>query len=122
MKVAGEVLVAIVALEHVLFFYLEAVLWTTPRGRGIFGTTAQQAEQSASLAKNQGLYNGFLAAALIWALITTSDEASFEFKIYGLACVVVAGVFGALTVSRRILLVQALPAAVGLVLVLIGGR
>jgi putative membrane protein len=122
MKVAGEVLVAIVALEHVLFFYLEAVLWTTPRGRGIFGTTAEQAEQSASLAKNQGLYNGFLAAALTWALITTSDEASFEFKIYGLACVVVAGVFGALTVSRRILLVQALPAAVGLVLVLIGGR
>ena len=122
MKVAGEVLVAIVALEHVLFFYLEAVLWTTPRGRAIFGTTAEQAEQSASLAKNQGLYNGFLAAALIWALITTSDEASFEFKIYGLACVVVAGVFGALTVSRRILLVQALPAAVGLVLVLIGGR
>jgi putative membrane protein len=122
MKVAGELLVAIVALEHVLFFYLEAVLWTTPRGRGIFGTTAEQAEQSASLAKNQGLYNGFLAAALIWGLITTSDEASFEFKIYGLACVVVAGVFGALTVSRRILLVQALPAAVGLVLVLIGGR
>jgi putative membrane protein len=122
MKVAGEVLVAIVALEHVLFFYLEAVLWTTPRGRGIFGTTAEQAEQSASLAKNQGLYNGLLAAALIWALITTSDEASFEFKIYGLACVVVAGAFGALTVSRRILLVQALPAAVGLVLVLIGGR
>jgi len=122
MKVAGEVLVAVVALEHLLFLYLEAFLWTTPRGRGIFGTTAEQAEQSAALAKNQGLYNGFLAAALAWALITTSDEASFEFKLYGLICVVIAAIVGALTVSRRILVVQGVPAAIGLLLVLLGGR
>jgi len=122
MKVAGEVIVAIVALEHLFFLYLEAFLWTTPRGRAIFGTTAEQAEQSATLAKNQGLYNGFLAAALVWGLITTSDEASFEFKLYGLICVVVAAVVGGLTVSRRILIVQGLPALVGLLLVLLGGR
>ena len=122
MKVAGEVLVALVAIEHLLFLYVEAFLWTAPRGRAIFGTTAEQAEHSAGLAKNQGLYNGFLAAALLWALITTSDEASFEFKLYGLICVVVAAVVGALTSSRRILIVQGAPALVGLVLVLLGGR
>lgn len=122
MKVAGEILVGIVALEHLLFFYLEAVLWTTPRGRAVFNTTHEQAQQSAALAKNQGLYNGFLAAALIWALVASDSGVAFQFKVYGLACVIVAGLFGAATVSRRILLVQALPAAVGLVLVLAGGR
>jgi putative membrane protein len=122
MKLAGEILAALVALEHLNFFYLEAVLWTTPRGRAIFGTTEEQAEQSAALAKNQGLYNGFLAAALVWGLITTNDEASFEFKVFILACVIVAAIVGGLTVSRRILLVQGLPAAVGITLVLLGGR
>jgi putative membrane protein len=122
MKLAGEILVALVALEHLNFFYLEAVLWTTPRGRAIFGTTEEQAEQSAALAKNQGLYNGFLAAALVWGLITTNDEASLEFKVFILACVIVAAIVGGLTVSRRILLVQGLPAAAGITLVLLGGR
>ena len=122
MRVAGEVLVGIIAVQHLLFFYLEAVLWTTPRGRGIFGTTVEQAEQSAALAKNQGLYNGFLAAALGWGLVAANDDVAFQFKFYGLACVIVAGAFGAATVSRRILFVQAVPAAVALVLVLAGGH
>ena len=121
-KVTGEILVGVIAAQHLLFFYLEAVLWTSPRGRAIFGTTPEQAEQSAALAKNQGLYNGFLAAALIWGLVATNDQVAFQFKVYGLACVIVAGLFGAATVSRRILVVQAVPAAVALVVVLVGGR
>jgi putative membrane protein len=121
-KIAGEVAVGIVAALHVYFLYLEMVLWTTPRGRAIFGTTEEQATQSAALAKNQGLYNGFLAAALVWGLSTRNDEAAFEFKLYGLICVLVAAIFGALTVSRRILIVQGGPALIGLVLVLVGGR
>ena len=122
MRIAGEIVVGIVALLHLNFLYLEMVLWTKPQGRSIFGTTEEQAEQSAALAKNQGLYNGFLAAALVWGLVATNDEVAFEFKVFGLACVIVAAVFGAATVSRRILLVQGLPAMVGMVLVLIGGR
>jgi putative membrane protein len=122
MRIAGEVVVAVVALLHLNFLYLEMVLWTTPRGRAIFGTTEEQAEQSAALAKNQGLYNGFLAAALVWGLVATNDEVAFEFKVFGLACVIVAAVFGAATVSRRILFVQGLPAVIGMVLVLLGGR
>jgi putative membrane protein len=122
MRVAGEVVVGIVAALHLYFLYLEMVLWTTPRGRAIFGTTEEQAEQSAALAKNQGLYNGFLAAALIWGIVARNDEAAFQFKVYGLACVIAAAVVGALTVSRRILVVQGVPALVGLVLVLAGGR
>ena len=121
-RIVGDVLVGIVAVQHLLFFYLEAVLWTTPRGRAVFGTTPEQAEQSAALAKNQGLYNGFLAAALIWGLIASDHEVAFEFKVYGVACVIVAGLFGAATVSRRILFVQAVPAVIALAVVLAGGR
>jgi putative membrane protein len=124
MRIAGEIVVGFVALLHVNFLYLEMVLWTKPQGRAIFGTTEEQAEQSAALAKNQGLYNGFLAAALVWGLVAAgwNAEVAFEFKVFGLACVIVAAVFGAATVSRRILLIQGLPAAIGMVLVLIGGR
>jgi putative membrane protein len=122
MKVAGEILVGVVAALHLYFLYLEMVLWTTPRGRAVFGTTEEQALQSAALAKNQGLYNGFLAAALVLGLAVRNSEAAFEFKVYGLGCVIIAAIVGALTVSRRILFVQGAPAALGLVLVLIGGR
>jgi putative membrane protein len=122
MKTAGEILVAIVALEHIYILFLEMVLWTTPRGRAAFGTTAEQAQETATLAKNQGLYNGFLAAGLGWGLIATSDSVAFQFKVFSLGCVIVAAVFGGLTVSRRILLVQGGPALIGFVLVLIGGR
>jgi putative membrane protein len=120
-KTAGEVLVAVVALEHLYILFLEMVLWTTPRGRAIFGTTKEQAEQSAVLAQNQGLYNGFLAAGLAWGLI--SDEpTAYHFKVFFLGCVIVAALFGGATVSRRILIVQGSPAIIGLILVLLGGH
>jgi putative membrane protein len=121
-QVVADVLVGVVAAEHVYILFLEMVLWTTPRGRGTFGTTPEQAKQSAVLAKNQGLYNGFLAAGLVWGLITANSEAAFEFKLVFLGCVVVAAIFGGLTVSRRILVVQGSPALIALVVVLIAGR
>jgi len=103
---------ALVALEHVWFLVLEMFLWTRPIGLETFRQSEEQAKGSAALAANQGLYNGFLAAGLVWGLVL----GSFSVKVFFLACVVVAGVFGAATVSRRVLMVQALPAAVALFL------
>lgn len=107
-------LIAFVALEHAGFLMLEMFLWTTPLGLKVFGQTQAAAASSAKLAMNQGLYNGFLAAGLVWGLLA-APEAALAIKTFFLACVVVAGVFGAATVSPRILLVQALPALVALI-------
>ena len=115
MRIAASALVALVALEHIAFLVLEMFLWTTPVGRGVFGLTEEFALESAGLAANQGLYNGFLAAGLIWGLLRTRD--AFATQVFFLACVIVAGVFGALTVKSSILAVQAAPALVALVLV-----
>jgi putative membrane protein len=104
------VLVAVVALIHVYIVILEMFLWTKPQGRGAFGTTAEFAEESKTLAANQGLYNGFLVAGLVWGLLVEGED----FVVFFLLCVIVAGIYGALTVSRRILLVQALPAVLAL--------
>jgi len=106
------VLVALVALLHAYFLVLEMFLWTKPAGRRAFGTTQEQAEQSKVLAMNQGLYNGFLAAGLLWGL--TLGAAGRSVVIFFLLCVIAAGVFGAVTASRKILYVQALPAVVAL--------
>jgi len=114
LSIAANVLIALVALLHVYFLVLEMFLWDKPRGMRTFRTTPEFAAASKSLAANQGLYNGFLAAGLIWGLFDGD-----EVKIFFLACVIVAGAFGAATVSRRILWVQALPAAIALALVLI---
>ena len=95
---------------------LEVFFWDKPLGRRTFGLTPEFATASKALAANQGLYNGFLAAGLVWGL--SRGEAGEPVVVFFLACVIVAGVFGALTVNRRILLVQALPAAVALALVL----
>ncbi|MFZ1773315.1 MAG: DUF1304 domain-containing protein [Rhizobiaceae bacterium] len=103
-------LTALVALAHLGFLVLEMFLWTTPYGRKTFGLKADFAEQSRALAANQGLYNGFLAAGLIWAL--WADR--LDLKVFFLGCVIVAGVYGAASVNRRILYVQALPAALAL--------
>lgn len=111
-----SVAVAIVALEHVLFLVLEMFLWTRPFGRRTFGLTQELAEQTRALAANQGLYNGFLAAGLLWSLV--AGDLARPLQIFFLACVVVAGVFGAATAKRSILVVQALPAAIALGLVL----
>jgi putative membrane protein len=114
----ANVLVALVALIHGYILVLEMFLWRTPRGRAVFGTDAEFAERSAPLAANQGLYNGFLAAGLVWALVAGGDV-GFQAKVFFLACVIVAGVYGAATVNRRILLVQALPAVLALAAVLL---
>jgi putative membrane protein len=120
MSALAIVLVAIVALIHVYIVVLEMVLWTTPRGRAAFGMDAAFAESTKTLAANQGLYNGFLAAGLVWGLVGP-EHLRFAFQVFFLLCVVVAGLYGAATASRRILLVQALPAAIALVAVLIAG-
>jgi putative membrane protein len=111
---AANILVGLVALLHVYFLVLEMFFWDKPRGMRVFRTTPEFAAASKSLAANQGLYNGFLAAGLIWGLF-----AGDPVKIFFLACVIVAGVFGAATVNLRILWVQAVPAAIALALVLI---
>jgi putative membrane protein len=115
----GSALVAIVAAEHVWFLVLEMFLWTRPLGLKAFRHSPEQARASATLAANQGLYNGFLAAGLLWGLLASPPPFAASIKIFFLACVVVAGVFGAATVSRRILVLQALPAAMALLLVVI---
>lgn len=105
-------LIVLVALIHVYIVVLEMVLWDTPQGRKAFGTTPEFATATRVLAANQGLYNGFLVAGLAWGLWL--GEAGFAVKVFFLACVVVAGLYGAATASRRILFVQALPAALAL--------
>jgi putative membrane protein len=106
-------LVAAVALEHLGFLWLEMFQWTKPLGLKVFKLTAAQAEASASLAMNQGLYNGFLAAGLLWSL-SAKPELARPLQAFFLGCVAVAGVFGAATASPRILLVQAAPALAAL--------
>jgi putative membrane protein len=113
MQVAAVVSVLIVALLHVLFLVLEMFLWTTPYGRRVFGLTREMAESTRALAANQGLYNGFLAAGLIWGLLAPDG---FAIRVFFLACVIVAGIFGALTAKRSILFIQAMPAAIALLL------
>ena len=118
----GNGLVGLVALEHVGFLVAEMFLWTTAFGLKFFGTTAAFAAQSASLAANQGLYNGFLAAGLAWSLVPSKGHADRARKLFFLGCVAVAGVFGGLTTRRGILVVQALPALLAMGLVWWGGR
>ena len=120
MVTIAALLVAVVAAIHVYIVILEMFLWRTPRGLKAFGTTQAFADESATLAANQGLYNGFLVAGLVWGLLA-ADPTGFQVKLFFLGCVIVAGVYGALTVSRRILVVQALPAAVAMAAVLLAG-
>ncbi|HMM97196.1 DUF1304 domain-containing protein [Phycicoccus sp.] len=114
MSVLAAVLTALVGLIHVYVVVLEMVLWDTPRGRAAFGTTPEQASGTKVLAANQGLYNGFLVAGIALALVGPQAH-RFAFAVFTLACVAVAGIYGALTVSRRILLVQTVPAVLALV-------
>jgi putative membrane protein len=115
--IVANLAVAAIALLHVYILVLEMFLWTKPAGRRAFGTDAEFARASASLAANQGLYNGFLAAGLMWGLVA-ADPVGFQATVFFLSCVIVAGVYGAVTVNRRILFVQAVPAAIALALVL----
>ncbi|MES2750730.1 MAG: DUF1304 domain-containing protein [Pseudomonadota bacterium] len=113
---AANVLVALVAALHIYFLILEMFLWTKPKGLKTFGNTLQKAEASAVLAANQGLYNGFLAAGLIWGLVHAVPAFGFQIKVFFLLCVIVAGLYGGYSVSKRIVMVQALPAALALAL------
>lgn len=114
MKLVSDILIVIVALLHFFFLYLEMFLWDKPRGMKSFNLTAEFAKQSKRLAMNQGLYNGFLAAGLLWGLF-----AGDPVKIFFLSCVIIAGIFGAFTVSKRIFYIQAVPAILALVLLLV---
>ena len=117
MKALADVAVGLVALLHLYFLVLEMFLWDRPFGMRTFGMSPEKAAATKSLAMNQGLYNGFLAAGLAWGLWL--GAAGFAVKAFFLGCVIVAGVFGALTASRKILWVQALPGAIALALVLV---
>jgi putative membrane protein len=116
MTTITNVLIGLVAALHIYFLVLEMILWDTPYGRRVFGSTPEFAKASKVLASNQGLYNGFLAAGLIWSLLDLHSHA-FELKIFFLSCVIVAGIYGGLTTARKILFVQALPGLVALVAV-----
>jgi putative membrane protein len=117
MTVLANVLVLVVAVLHLGFLVLEMFLFTTPRGRAVFGTTPEEAETMKVLAANQGLYNGFLTSGLVWGLVS-DDPTGFRLQVGFLLMVVVAGLYGAATVSRRILVVQAVPAVLAIVAVL----
>jgi putative membrane protein len=117
MRILANLLTALVAVLHIYFLVLEMFLWDQPRGRKIFGTTPEFAAASKALAANQGLYNGFLAAGLVWGL--SLGDSGTAVKIFFLCCVVIAGVYGAYSVNRRILFVQAAPAALTLGLLLL---
>jgi putative membrane protein len=115
MNTVADILVGLVAALHLYFLVLEMFLWTTPTGRRVFGLETEFAEKSKSLAANQGLYNGFLVAGLVWGLVADRTDV----KVFFLACVIVAGGYGAATVNRRIVVVQAAPAVLALIAVLI---
>lgn len=118
MNLAADLVVALVAALHLYFLVLEMFLWDKPKGMKTFGLTPAQAAETKTLAANQGLYNGFLAAGLIWGL-WLGPVAGQPWKVFFLLCVIVAGVYGAATANRKILFVQAVPAAIGLALVLL---
>ncbi len=120
MNILATILVVIVALEHVYFLVLEMFLWTKPQGMKTFRNTPEKAEMTKVLAANQGLYNGFLAAGLFYSLFV-SNPIAFHFKVFFLACVIAAGLYGGVTFSKRIIWVQAVPAILGLVFVLLAG-
>ncbi|WP_326540035.1 DUF1304 domain-containing protein [Pseudorhodoferax sp.] len=108
----ANILIILVALLHLYFLVLEMVLWDKPQGMKAFKLTPEKAEMTKAMAANQGLYNGFLAAGLLWGLNLGLE--GLHIKVFFLGCVVVAGVFGALTVSRKIFFIQALPALLAL--------
>src|SRR3954466_7748513 len=116
MALAADIAVALVALLHAYFLVLEMFLWDKPYGRRVFGLTPEYSAASKSLAANQGLYNGFLVAGLVWGLLAPAG--GLAIKVFFLSCVIVAGVFGGFTANRKIFFVQALPGAIALALVL----
>lgn len=121
MTILANVVVGAIALLHLYILVLEMFLWTTPRGQKAFGLTPEFAQQTKSLAANQGLYNGFLAAGLIWGLLASDPVFAWQIKIFFLTCIAVAGIYGAATAKRSILFIQTVPAVIGILLVVFGG-
>ena len=121
MGAASSVLVGVVAALHVYFLVLEMFLWTTPFGQRTFARSADEQLQTKALAAHQGLYNGFLAAGLAWSLIA-AEPTAYALKLFFLVCVVVAGLYGAATASKKILFVQAIPAALAVVVTILAHR
>lgn len=117
MSLAADIVVGLVAVLHIYILVLEMFLWDKPAGLRAFGQKLEAARASKVLAANQGLYNGFLAAGLLWGL--SRGAGGLDIKVFFLGCVLVAGLYGAASASRKILFVQALPAALGLGLVLL---
>lgn len=107
--------ISIVIVLHILFLILEMFLWNTPYGRKTFALSEDYAKQSATLAANQGLYNGFLAAGLLWGLMSTGG---YDALIFFLCCIIIAGIYGGITANRSILWLQALPAAIAILLLI----
>jgi len=118
MTILANIVIAVIAILHLGFLVLEMFLWNHPIGRKTFKMTQEVAESSATLAANQGLYNGFLAAGLLWGLLS----GVFSVKLFFLVCVLIAGIFGGFTAKRSILYMQALPAVIGLVLLYLSMR
>lgn len=115
MDILTTIAISLVILLHVLFMALEMFLWNTPFGRKTFGLKEEYAKQSAPLAANQGLYNGFLAAGLLWGLVSTGG---FDALVFFLSCVIIAGIYGAITAKVSILWLQALPATIAMFLLI----
>lgn len=113
------ILVGLVALIHIYIVLLEMIWWTSPRGQKAFGLTPEFARETRTLAANQGLYNGFLAAGLIWGLVHPVAEFAWQIELFFLACVAVAGIYGAATASRKILFIQTVPAVLAIIAVVL---
>lgn len=113
MSILTTIAISLVIVLHILFLVLEMFLWNTPFGRKTFGLKEDYAKQSAPLAANQGLYNGFLAAGLLWGLVSTGG---FDALVFFLSCIIIAGIYGAITAKRSILFLQAMPAAIAMTL------
>lgn len=118
MKLLGKLLTLLVAIEHVYIMILEMFLWTKPIALKTFGFTQEFAETTQVLAQNQGLYNGFLAAGLLWSLLLRDKNMSHKVGVFFLSCVVVAGIFGGLTAKLSIIVTQGLPALLALIVTL----
>lgn len=120
MSLISQILIAMIVLEHLYILWLEMFMWTTPRGRRVFSSLSPDLfERTKALAANQGLYNGFLAAGLIWSLIISDPVWARNIAIFFATCVAVAGIYGSLTAMKRIFYIQALPAIIALISLLL---
>lgn len=118
MRLLSDIIIGSVAALHVYFLILEMFLWAKPTGLRIFRNKIEKARETAVLAANQGLYNGFLAAGLLWGLFHPAEEFGIQIKIFFLGCVIVAGIYGGYSVNKRIFFIQAVPAVIGLLLLI----